>query len=135
MTTPLALTHFIAPCSPGNGWIDYLRDVLIDASPDDIADARTNNSGYPLDDFAGPSESDLLEWLNASVDALTADHRHVETIQVRGLTLDGKPAMVVTAESEFLSDLPSEKATAFAVLAWLVDLRQDRDRTGYQYCA
>ena len=127
-TTRLSLSHFIAPCSEGSAWIDYVRDVLADCSPDDIGDARTNNDGYPLDTFVEPGTSGLLEWLNDSVDALVADHRHVETIQVRGLTLDGDPAMLVAAESEFLSEAPSEKATAFAVLAWLVDLRQWQDR-------
>lgn len=128
-TNPLAVNHFIAPAGArSDSWIDYVRDVLIDLSPDDISDVRSNNDAYPIDDYAAPGKSGLLDWLNTSVDRLEADHRHVDVIHPRGLTLDGEPAMLVVASSDHAADTASAEATAFALISWLVTERQWQDR-------
>lgn len=128
-TTPLAVNHFIAPAGKrSDSWITYVRDVLIDCSPDDIGDARANNDAYPISDYAAPGKGGLLDWLNTCVDRLETDHRHVDIIQPRGLTLNEEPAMLVVAASDHTADAASAEATAFALIAWLVTERQAQDR-------
>lgn len=131
-TTPLAVNHFIAPAGDrSDSWINYVRNVMADCSRDDIADAYSNNTAYPISEYADPGKSGLLDWLNTSVDRLETDHRHIDTIHPRGLTLDGEPAMLVVASADHSADTASSEATAFALIAWLVDLRQWQDRQDF----
>lgn len=126
---PLAVNHFIAPFGArSDSWIDYVRDVLIDCSPDDISDSRANNDAYPISEYAAPGKSGLLDWINTCVDRLETDHRHVDVIHPHGLTLNGEPAMLVVAASDHAADTASAEATAFALIAWLVTERQMQDR-------
>lgn len=128
MAAPLHLNYFVAPAGPGSdSWIAYVRDVLIDVTPDDIGDARTYNGGYQIDDYAAPGKSGLLTWLNDSVDRLEVDSLHTYEIHPFGLTLDGEPARLVACDSGLL-EKPSAEATAFALIAWLVTNRQAQDR-------
>ncbi|MCT2300173.1 hypothetical protein M3G04_04545 [Dietzia cinnamea] len=126
----LSLNYFTAPAPDGvsgDFWIDYLEDVLIDLSRDDVGDAIANHSAYPLEDYVPDgSKSAVLTWLNEQVAALRHGSRHVEILYPPGLTIDGEPAALVTASDDGI-DCASQQATAFAMLAWLANDRQAQD--------
>ncbi|AVM66105.1 hypothetical protein M3C36_09010 [Dietzia cinnamea] len=126
----LSLNYFTAPAPAGvsgDFWIDYLEDVLIDLSRDDVGDAIANHSAYPLEDYVPDGgKSAVLTWLNEQVAALRHGSRHVEILYPPGLTIDGEPAALVTASDDGI-DCASQQATAFAMLAWLVNDRQAQD--------
>jgi len=126
----LSLNYFTAPAPAGvsgDFWIDYLEDVLIDLSRDDVGDAIANHSAYPLEDYVPDgSKSAVLTWLNEEVAALRHGSRHVEILYPPGLTIDGEPAALVTASDDGI-DCASQQATAFAMLAWLANDRQAQD--------
>lgn len=134
MRTPrLSLNYFLCPAQNGakaDWWIDYLDDVLIDLSRDDVGDVVAEHSAYPLDDYLpARGKSATLTWLNEQVEALRHGHRHVEVLYPHGLTLNGEPAALVTASDDGI-DCASAQATAFAMLAWLATERQFQDRHG-----
>lgn len=129
MNQPLETNYFLAPDDGRrDSWIDYVRDVLLDCTREDIGDAYSNNDAYPISDYAAPGKTGLLEWLNDSVDRLAADHRHVDLIRPHGLTLDGEPAVLVVASADAPTECASAAATAFALISWIVTERQCQDR-------
>ena len=102
-----------------------------DLSRDDVGDAIANHSAYPLEDYVtGGGKSAVLTWLNEQAAALRHSSRHVEILYPPGLTIDGQPAALVTASDDGI-DCASQQATAFAMLAWLVNDRQAQDRRDF----
>lgn len=130
----LSLNYFTAPApagAVGDFWIDYLEDVLIDLSRDDVGDAIAEHSAYPLEDYIpGGGKSAVLTWLNEQAAALRHSSRHVEILYPPALSVDGEPAALVTASDDGI-DCASQQATAFAMLAWLVNDRQAQDRRDF----